>query len=921
MGGEMALIRRIGFTRFSRFGENLGRLDVREAKHTDALDGTDELAITCSDDLAKGDRIVWVDFGGIAHEHIVDSLTRTHDSDGKRLTEATCINSINETWDDYVEDKRPSGTAAVALQSILSGTRWSVGTCDVKSSASHTFYHESVREAIGELLEAWGGELETAITTDGQSVTGRSVGIRALRGDQASPKRFVWTKDLVSVKRLVLSDNPKSRIYGYGKGVETDTGGYGRRLTFGDINGGKDYVDDVEAQALWGHPAADGSVAPSVGTFVDEDCEDAAVLLQETKDYLSSVKEPKVSYDANVIDLYAFGRDWERVETGDSVAIIDRGFTDDGKGIRLQGRVIKTERDLLTGRAAVTFGNLTDQLTDMWSSVAQSMRSSSSARSTYDAAASASPGWLSHLVNALNGQFNNAGTYRVDGFALGSIYSNVPLDTATGLPLKATSGMWAVNISGAGIRLASSLASDGTWDWHTFITGSQVVADCINAGTMRADRIRAGLLTDEGGANYWNLDTGDFKLSSSAKVPASNGRETLSNASAPNITPFFEAKPSLAYWLGTDSHMTWLADGWVHIGIDNSAGTSSYTCAFSPRISESIKPGTLYTMLVEIAQSSHSGSQSTLFLADASNAQQLGASAASLALPDTNGTAIRRAKLKTLPSMGNAVCLARIRISVPAGAKLSLDLRLSLYEGVYEGPHKNYASDAQMVSNISEQKANSAVGAYDKYLTQKEVFNKLTNGGKSQGIYMSNGDLYINGSYIKSGTILADYIRAGTLSDSRNKNSIDLDTGGIVTTGLVAKDINASGTFTAGTAKDGMRLTPSGDIEGYENGRRIGKVNFKGHFVWVDGPNKGQKHNGLQLSSETATRIVSPYLCVSTSSDESAIATAGYTGTIEQQIISNITPNGSGGINWVYGTLRLKFINGILVGYSTVGTY
>lgn len=513
----MALIRRIGFTRFTRFGENLGRLDVRAAKHTDALDGTDELAITCTDDLAKGDRIVWVDFGGKAHEHIVDSLSRTHDSDGQRLTEATCINSINETWDDYVEDKRPSGTADVALQSVLSGTRWSVGTCDVKTSTSHTFYHESVREAIGELLDAWGGELETSITVDGPSVSGRSVGIRALRGDQSSPKRFVWTKDLVSVKRSVASENPKSRIYGYGKGVETDTGGYGRRLTFGDVNGGRDYVEDTDAQALWGHPASDGTVAPSVGVFVDEDCDDAATLLQETKDYLESVKEPKVTYEADVIDLYAFGRSWERVETGDSVAIIDRGFTDDGKGIRLKGRVTKTERDLLAGGATVTFGNLTDQFADMWESVAQSLRSSSSARATYDAAAAASPGWLTLLQGALNDQFNNAGTYKVETFELGTIYSNVPIDALTGLPLRSTSGMWAVNLNGMGLRLASGLTSDGQWDWKTFLTGGMVTADLINAGTMRADRVRAGLLTDEKGKNFWNLSTGEFSLSGMAK--------------------------------------------------------------------------------------------------------------------------------------------------------------------------------------------------------------------------------------------------------------------------------------------------------------------------------------------------------------------------------------------------------------------
>ena len=517
---------------------------------------------------------------------------------------------------------------------------------------------------------------------------------------------------------------------------------------------------------------------------------------------------------------------------------------------------------------------------------------------------------MAELANDLQ---NASGLYKTeqtqpDGSKIYYLHDKKELSHSS-IVWKMTSTAIAVSTDG-GKTYATGLTADGT-----------AILNRIYAIGLDADYIRTGLICDKKNRNYWNLDTGEFSLSGSTKVPDTNGRETISNTSAPNLSPFFEAKPSLAYWLGTDSHMTWLADGWVHIGIDNSAGGAAYTCAFAPRVSENIAPGTLYTALVEIAQSSHSGSASTLVLADANASQQLGAKSVQLAIPDTSGTVIRRAKINSVSSMGGAACLTRTRISVPAGAKLSLNLRLSLYEGVYEGPHKNYASDAQMVSNISEQKANSAVGAYDKYLTQKEVFNKLTNGGKSQGIYMSNGDLYINGSYIKSGTILADYIRAGTLSDSKNKNSIDLDTGGIVTTGLVAKEINASGTFTAGTANDGMRITPAGDIEGYENGSRIGKINFKGHFVWVDGPNKGQKHKGLQLTSETATRIVSPYLCVSASSDESAIATAGYTGTIEQPIISNITANGTGGVNWVYGTLRLKFINGILVGYTTVGTY
>ena len=502
----MALIRKVGFTRFSRWGVNLGRLDVTAATHTEALDGTDEIKVTCSDDVNKGDYIVWVDAQGKTHEHIVDDASRTHGEDGTLQTEFTGVNSIAELWDDWTDDVRPSGQVATALARVLTGTRWAVGACDVTASASVVLYHQSARESIAEIVDAWGGELETTITTNGSSVVSRQVGVRKLRGNQSSPKRFTWTKDIKTITRTVAADNPKTRVYGYGKGVETDSGAYGRRLTFESINGGKAYVEDAAATKIWGHPNASGTALPACTSYVNEQCEDAAQLLKETKAYLAEVSEPKVSYEASVLDLYAFGRSWEGAAVGDRVAIIDKGFTEEG--IRLTGRVSQIERDLLGTDATVTFGNLINSMADMWQSVSQTLKNSSRAAATYDVVAGTSVSWLVQLQDALNDQFNSVGTYKVETFELGSLYSNVPLNPETGLPLKSVSGMWCVNISGRGIRLASSLTSSGQWNWKTFITGASVTADCINAGTMRADRIRAGLLTDDRGRNTWDLTNG-----------------------------------------------------------------------------------------------------------------------------------------------------------------------------------------------------------------------------------------------------------------------------------------------------------------------------------------------------------------------------------------------------------------------------
>lgn len=53
-------------------------------------------------------------------------------------------------------------------------------------------------------------------------------------------------------------------------------------------------------------------------------------------------------------------------------------------------------------------------------------------------------------------------------------------------------------------------------------------------------------------------------------------------------------------------------------------------------------------------------------------------------------------------------------------------------------------------------------------LTQEEVFNILTNNGASQGIYMQDGNLYINGTYIKGGIISGQTIEGGSFTTYSN---------------------------------------------------------------------------------------------------------------------------------------------------------
>ena len=846
----MALIRRIGFTRFSRWGENLGRLTVSAATHADALDGTDELKITCAEDLVKGDRIVWIDLQGTCHEHIVDTIDRVHDDDGAPETQAICINSVNETWDDWLDDKRPSGSVAVALASILADTRWEVGTCDQGGSASRTFYHESVREGLAGIIETWGGELETLIVHDGASIVSRRVGVRAKRGNQSSAKRFTWTKDLVSVKRSVASDNPKTRVYGYGKGVETEGGGYGRRLTFGDINNGKDYVEDAEATTVWGHPDGEGGILPAVASYVNEQCEDAAQLLQETKDYLEQVKEPKVTYTASVIDLYAFGRSWEGVGVGDDVAIIDKGFS--AEGVRLHGRVSQIERDLLTGDATVTFGTLTDTMADMWQSVNNALKSNSQQNALYDAAAGTSVSWLIQLQQALNAQFNAVGTYHVETFELGEIWSNVPLNPETGLPVKSTADMWAINVNGRGQRLAAGLTSDGQWDWRTFFTGGMVTADVINAGTMKADRVRAGLLTDEKGNNFWDLTSGEFSLSAGAKLGDTS------------VEDLFTGLDEL------DKTMDGIAEDGIITEAEHAAVSKIMQTVEKERVDLENEYESLY------------------------NSEYL----------NYQFKQVLRTQYEAVFSVNGTHAKLELRIQNVLGTTTAEELSdaMQLYEiaySDYSDTIKTYNSAARQAKSIIEQaQAQDKVDELDDSLTQREVFNRLTNNGATQGIYLSGGLLYINATYIETGTI----------SDRLGRNTWNLSTGKLTTNYMTANNINASGTFECGTVSNLLRIV-SGTIYGYENSTQIGKIDFSAHSYNIDDPSI--KYRGIQITAEGTVRISSPQISTAVSSNQSTTATICTTKDSSVTYISEIRDDGDGTISWSWKTRSINFKNGL----------
>lgn len=77
-----------------------------------------------------------------------------------------------------------------------------------------------------------------------------------------------------------------------------------------------------------------------------------------------------------------------------------------------------------------------------------------------------------------------------------------------------------------------------------------------------------------------------------------------------------------------------------------------------------------------------------------------------------------------------------------------------------------------------------AVDELDKKLDMEEVFNRLTNNGAIKGIYMKDGQLYINASYVLSGEMQADLIKSGIIKSTSGFTEFDLDWGKIKLTDI-----------------------------------------------------------------------------------------------------------------------------------------
>lgn len=227
----------------------------------------------------------------------------------------------------------------------------------------------------------------------------------------------------------------------------------------------------------------------------DQEALDAALVHAAEQAYEDGLDKPAVTID---IDMFALAKteeykdfaDLEDIRLGDTVHCIHERL-----GIDTKAKAIEIEWDCILDQiSTIKIGAYEyDYLAEL-SDVAG--RISGAIRPDGSLIAERISGFIDAATTQMRAQYNAA--ERQDVLAM--LFEN--LDESSPL-------YGAVAVGTQGIQISKTRTQDGrSWVWQSAMT----------SGGLIADTALVGVIADKAGLNYWNLETGEFRLSASASM-------------------------------------------------------------------------------------------------------------------------------------------------------------------------------------------------------------------------------------------------------------------------------------------------------------------------------------------------------------------------------------------------------------------
>ena len=459
---------------------------------------TIECTVVYSELIEKASYIGHKDYSDnrIFHLYKIDHVTKTSTTDVKIVGVHTFFDDMES--DGYVKDFRPTNRELVGvLTTILDGSRWQLGTVNIQRRYTGNFYYVTRKEAISKLIEATQIEIKPRLEFSRGKITGRYLDVFTRLGAR-NGKVFVHGRDLLTVSEKKSQGAIYTAVVGRGKGEETDTGGYGRRISFKDVEWrrtsgqpvdkpvGQEYVEIPAMTKLYGF---EKGTKPRIKIVEFQDETDKEKLLRLSYEWLEKNSRMQVEYSAKVLNV-------GNLELGDTVGIFNPKL-----GIKYETRVFKVKRNLVDNK--LTEFGIGDKVTT--SPFSRTIELAKEMKNFQDDTVY----WLDKIRERLSDKLINEDGYNYDLKAdneykvpAGYYSFDKPIDQN---PTK-------VVYMGAGkIAIADSKKPTGEWNWRTFLDGRGATLDLINTGVLRAGRIQSA-----DGRSYWDLDTGEFHMEQSA---------------------------------------------------------------------------------------------------------------------------------------------------------------------------------------------------------------------------------------------------------------------------------------------------------------------------------------------------------------------------------------------------------------------
>ncbi|XZL35206.1 phage tail protein [Clostridium perfringens] len=263
---------------------------------------------------------------------LIDDFTEHTYIDESQISVVT-ISDYNILGNSIIEDKRViNGTLREAAEKALEGSEYKVGVVEEFENKNINFYFVSRLKALNDIVNTFNCEIDVRIDIDDSTgkIINKYIDFKHRLGKDTG-LRFTFDTNLEAIEKSPIGDH-FNVLYGRGKSLETDSGGYSRKLDFAEINNGKKYVEDLESIKKYGRLE---------GIYEDGNIEDKQLLLSKTLEKLEEIKNPKFTYKVSLKNLMAFDKfEHYQCEKGDTIFILDE--EDD---LVLEARVVEISEE------------------------------------------------------------------------------------------------------------------------------------------------------------------------------------------------------------------------------------------------------------------------------------------------------------------------------------------------------------------------------------------------------------------------------------------------------------------------------------------------------------------------------------------------------------------------------------------------